>query len=255
MPAHSMREKAAGPAWTGLDDLPDAARSVLTDFLDALTQVLGTELRCVVLFGSAAEGRLRATSDINVLVVADSITEAQLNALGETLRAGRAAAGLTVMFLESGEFGAACESFAMKFADIKVRHRLLYGEDPFAGSGIQRAAAVRRLGQVLLNLKVRLRERYTLDGDHPDRLAAVLADLTGPVRVGAATLLALYDGQERAPKAALEEYCADPRWSACLAGLSAVHRGEIPPADTLRALVADVLALLAALSAAAMALS
>ena len=75
--------------------------------------------------------------------------------------------------------------------------------------------------------------------------------MTGPIRVSAATLLALGDGRERAPKAALEEFCADARWTSCLAGLSAVHRGEVLPADAARALVGEVLALLAALGAAA----
>jgi predicted nucleotidyltransferase len=237
-----------------IEDLPVAVRGVLTEFIDALVTVAGPALESVLLFGSAAEGRLRPTSDLNVLVMAASIDAAQLNALREPLRCGRAAAGLTVMFLEDAEFADACECFAMKFGDIKARHRVLYGRDPFTAFEIPRAAAIRRLQQVLLNLKLRLRERYALDGDQNDRLAASLADITGPVRVSAAALLALRDGQERPPKTALEEFCSDARWTSCLAGLSAVHRGEVLPADTARALVGDVLALLSALGAAAAAL-
>lgn len=105
--------------------------------------------------------------------------------------------------------------------------------------------------QVLLNLKLRLRERYALDGNRPERLALVVADMTGPIRVAAATLLALRNGREQAPKAALEEFCAEPRWAPCLAGLSAVHRGDTLPGDRIRGLVADVWELLAALGAAA----
>lgn len=255
MPIESQAEAAMGAVTPATQDLPETVRSVLSDFLDALVGVVGSSLECVLLFGSAAEGRLRPTSDLNVLVLAAKLEEAQLNALREPLRSGRAAAGLTVMFLESAEFGDACESFAMKFADIKARHRVLVGRDPFAAVEIPRAAAIRRLQQVLLNLKLRLRERYTLDGDQNDRLAAALADMTGPIRVSAATVLALRDGQERSPKPALEEFCSDARWSSCLAGLSAAHRGELLSTDAARTLVGDVLELLAALGAAAAALA
>jgi predicted nucleotidyltransferase len=231
-------------------DLPPSVREVLDEFFEALVRVLERRLRCVLLFGSAAEGRLRPTSDLNLLVMAERFTATDLEALRLPLQSGRAAAGLTVLMLEAAEFVDACEAFAMKFADIKVRHRVLYGENPFAAIVISRQAELRRLRQVLLNLKLRLRERYTLDGDRPERVARALADMTGPIRVAAATLLALRDGVERAPQPALQEFCAEPRWAACLGGLSTVHRGEVLGDEQLRALVADVWDLLAALAAA-----
>lgn len=234
-----------------LQDLPATVQEVVTEFLQSLTDVIGADLRSVLLFGSAAEGRLRPTSDVNMLVVANSLNEARLNALRAPLKAGRAAVGLTVMFLESAEFSDASEAFAMKFADMKARHRMLYGENPFATMNIPRDAAIRRLRQVLLNLKLRLRERYVLEGDRGERLAQVLADMTGPIRVGAATLLTLRDGRDRHPKQALEEFCADPRWAPCLRGISAVHRGEALSMDAIDALVADVWEVLAALGSAA----
>jgi len=237
-----------------LEDLPAAPREVLEDFLEALTRALGPRLQCALLFGSAAEGRLRPTSDLNLLVMADRFTQADLEALHAPLQAGRAAAGLTVLFLETAEFADACEAFAMKFADIKVRQRVIFGADPFATVEIPRQAEIRRLRQVLLNLTLRLRERYALEGDRAERLAQVVADMTGPIRVAAATLLALRDGRERAPKAALEEFCAEPRWAPFLGGLSAVHRGETPSVDPMRRLVADLWDVLAALGAAAAAL-
>ncbi|MGO9992528.1 MAG: hypothetical protein ACLPTF_08425 [Steroidobacteraceae bacterium] len=249
-PIENQHDRAPGFA-SMLEDLPVAAREVLEEFLETLTRFLGRRLQCALLFGSAAEGRLRPTSDLNLLVMADQFAQADLEALQSPLQVGRAAAGLTVLFLENAEFADACEAFAMKFADIKVRHRVLFGANPFAAVEIPRQAEIRRLRQVLLNLKLRLRERYALDGNRPDRLALVVADMTGPIRVAAATLLALRDGRERAPKVALEEFCADPRWAPCLDGLSAVHRGEAPSSDRIRGLVADVWDVLASLGASA----
>jgi predicted nucleotidyltransferase len=233
----------------GLRDLPAAVATILEEFIAALDQSLGPQLESVILFGSAAEGRLRATSDVNLLVVAREWTLAQLDSARSPLRAGRAAAGLTVMFLKSSEIPAAVESFAVKFADIKARHRVLLGVSPFDSLQITREASLRRVQQVLLNLELRLRERYVMDGDHDERMEQVIADMTGPVRASAATLMALKDGQVRAPKLALEAAFADGSRDRCLRGISAVHRGEHLEPGAIRVLIADVLALITDLAA------
>src|ERR1700738_2580478 len=143
-----------------LEDLPAPVALVLEEFVTVLRSTIGSQLDSVVLFGSAAEGRLRPTSDINLLVLARGLTLSQLDALRPSLRAGRAAVGLTVMFLESAELPGAMEAFAVKFSDIKARHRVLCGSSPLESLQISPEATVRRLRQVLLNLTLRLRERY-----------------------------------------------------------------------------------------------
>src|SRR5256885_12373340 len=102
-----------------LQDLPTSVAVVLEEFVSALRSTIGSQLESVVLFGSAAEGRLRPTSDINLLVLARGLTLSQLDILRPSLRTGRAAVGLTVMFLESAELPGAMEAFALKFSDIK----------------------------------------------------------------------------------------------------------------------------------------
>jgi hypothetical protein len=238
-----------------LEDLPAPVALVLEEFVTALRSTIGSQLDSVVLFGSAAEGRLRPTSDINLLVLARGLALSQLDALRPSLRAGRAAVGLTVMFLESAELPGAMEAFAVKFSDIKARHRVLWGSSPLESLQISPEATVRRLRQVLLNLTLRLRERYVVDGDHEERLAQLLADATGPIRAGAATLVALRDGRHLAPKAALEELFAGSEWVESLRGLSAVHRDEHLPAGATRRLLGDSLRLLESLSTIANALS
>lgn len=230
-------------------DLPPVVGTILEEFVAALDQAMGPQLESVILFGSAAEGRLRATSDVNLLVIAREWTLEQLDCARSPLRAGRAAAGLTVMFLKSSEIHAAVESFAVKFADIKARHRVLLGVSPFDSLEITREASLRRVQQVLLNLELRLRERYVVDGDHEERLEQVIADVTGPIRASAATLMGLQDGRTRAPKAALEEIFADGSRERCLREISAVHRGEHLAAGATRTLFADVLDLIADLAA------
>lgn len=226
-------------------DLPPAVVTILQEFVATLTATM--TLESVLLFGSAAEGRLRATSDVNLLVIASDWTLEQLDAVRLPLRSGRAAAGLTVLFLKSPEVAAAVESFAVKFADIKARHQVLFGHSPFDSMQITRDSALRRVQQVLLNLELRLRERYAMEGDHEERLEQLIADATGPLRASAATLVNLQDGRTLAPKAALEELFASRQSS--LQALSAVHRGEHLPAGGARRLFADVLVLITDLAA------
>ena len=221
-------------------DLPPTVVTILQEFVATLAATM--TLESVILFGSAAEGRLRPTSDVNLLVIANDWTLEQLDAARLPLRSGRAAAGLTVMFLKSAEVAAAVESFAVKFADIKARHRVLLGRSPFDSMQISRESALRRVQQVLLNLELRLRERYVVEGDHEERLEQLIADATGPIRASAATLVNLQDGRTLAPKAALEELFASRQQS--LQALSAVHRGEHLPVGAARRLFAEVLALI-----------
>ena len=49
--------------------LPETVRTALSEFTAAAQQVFAGDLLSVVLFGLAAEGRLRPTSDVNAVVV------------------------------------------------------------------------------------------------------------------------------------------------------------------------------------------
>jgi predicted nucleotidyltransferase len=240
---------------TLLEDLPKPVALVLEELVATLLRVAGPQLEAVILFGSAAEGRLRSTSDLNLLVVAAGLTLEKLDAIRRTFLMGRSAAGLTVMFVETAELPRAMEAFAVKFTDIKARHRVLYGNSPLESVEITREATVRRVRQVLLNLTLRLREQYVIDGEHEERLARIVADVTGPIRACAATLIALQDGRTLAPKSALEEVFAGGAWEENLAAISAVHRGEHLPAGATRRLYGEVLRLLVALDERAFSLS
>ncbi|HSO73465.1 MAG TPA: nucleotidyltransferase domain-containing protein [Blastocatellia bacterium] len=52
-----------------LANVPDNVRSSLNDFVESTRSAFADDLRSIVLYGSAAEGRLRNTSDVNLLIV------------------------------------------------------------------------------------------------------------------------------------------------------------------------------------------
>ncbi len=199
------------PPSGAIRDLPAPVAQVLGELVERAAASLGDTLRSVVLFGSAAENRLRPTSDVNVLVVVTRFEPARVEPLTAVLQRGHAAVRLAVMWLLEEEIAWASESFAVKFADIARRRRILFGSDPFTGLTISRHAAIIRVRQVLLNLMMRLRASYARDAGHDERLAILLADAAGPLRASAAEILELQGRPAPTAREALEILAAE--WS------------------------------------------
>jgi hypothetical protein len=190
-------------------DLPPQVARVIDELVESARDALGDTLRSIVLFGSAAENRLRVTSDVNLLIVVSRFDSARVDRLRPLLQRGHAAVRLVVMWLTETELPAAGESFAVKFADIIRRHRLLHGSDPFAGLTISRPAAIIRVRQVLLNLMLRMRASYALERDHEERVALMIADVAGPLRAGAAEILELEGTPAPTARDALERLAGE----------------------------------------------
>ncbi len=189
---------------SNLSALPFDVKNCLDAFVDAAKLAFADDLVSIVVYGSAAEGRMRATSDVNTLLVLKRFTQVKADLLREPLRLAHAAVELNAMFLLEAEIALAMEAFAVKFADIAGRHQVLYGIDPFLNINPPREAIIRRLKQVLLNLQLRLRERYVLVSLREEQLALIIADAAAPLRASAASLLQLEGQRAASPKAALE---------------------------------------------------
>ncbi|MCY7387558.1 MAG: hypothetical protein LH481_05755 [Burkholderiales bacterium] len=186
-------------------NLPPQVAQSISAFVEAAKTAFGAELVSIVMYGSAAEGRLRATSDVNTLLVLKRFGQAHADQLREPMRLAHATVQMNTMFLLETEVPTAMEAFAVKFADIVARHRVLFGADPFAALEPSRDALIRRLKQVLLNLQLRLRERYVLLSLREEQLALVIADAAGPLRSSAASMLHLEGQAVMPPKEALEK--------------------------------------------------
>ena len=189
--------------------LPPNVDRVLTGFVEEARSAFGHDLRAIVLYGSGAEGKLRATSDVNLLLVLSAFEQAGADQLREPLRLAQAAIRLRAMFLLESELQPAMAAFAVKFGDILRRHRVLYGDDPFAAvNSISRGDRIVRLKQTLLNLTLRLREAYIARSLREEQLVAMIADMAGPLRSCAATLLELEGRQAVSSREALQQVAA-----------------------------------------------
>ena len=215
--------------------MPGAVAQAVANFADSCRQTFGDDLKSIVLYGSAAEGRLRATSDVNLLLVLSAFDSAKASELRGPFAIGHAAVRLTAMFLLDGEVRAAAELFGQKFSDLLRRRRVLFGPDPFEGLSIPRSAIVHRTRQVLLNLALRLRESYVERGTTPERLSALIAESAAPLRSCAATLAELEGKPQMPPKEALLNFVAqlnEPGWDETMARLSEAREREFPSPES-----------------------
>jgi predicted nucleotidyltransferase len=203
---------------------------ILSSFLQSAKDAFGLDLISVVLFGSAAEGELRATSDLNLILVLASFNQEKADRLREPLRIAQAAIQLHPMFLLKDEISHAARSFAPKFADILRRRVILFGDDPFVSLSIPRDSQVRQLRQQSLNLILRLRASYVARSLREEQLNLVIAGALGPLRSYAADLLALEGRAEGSSSQALATLGAElgvPDWTRTLARLSATQESRV----------------------------
>jgi predicted nucleotidyltransferase len=112
----------------------DMATMTLDQLVTQLRTAYGSSLRSVVLYGSAAGGEhIPKRSDYNVLVITDSLPTEKLRAAAAVGAAWTEGGSPPPMTLTLEEWRASSDIFAMEYADILERHRILDGEAPFEG--------------------------------------------------------------------------------------------------------------------------
>jgi predicted nucleotidyltransferase len=188
---------------------PDHVAAVLKDLAEVSAKAFGPDLVAILLFGSAADGNLRATSDVNLLFVLARFEQSAVDRVREALQSAQTAARLSAMFVLDSELNAVGEAFAVKFFDIARRHFLILGRDLLAGFRPSREALIRRSEQVLQNLVLRLRERYAMVSLREEQLATVVAEAVSPLRAAASALFELEGRPASTPKEALKTLAAE----------------------------------------------
>jgi predicted nucleotidyltransferase len=234
----------------------ERAERGVADLVTAARQALGDTLDSIVLFGSAAEGRLRPVSDVNVIFVLNRFDRARVDALGEPVRVAQASIRLAPMVLLRDEIPHAASAFAVKFADIVRRHRVLYGSDPFDGLTIARDRLVVRLLQVLLNLRLRLRAAYVIHS-FDDQLVPAIVHAASALRSAAGTLREIEGKPRVSPRESLEQVAqgfGDPRFIDAVTQIHAARESGILPPDVPRETVLALIDLAGALHERALAL-
>ena len=211
--------------------LQENVQRVLDSFIQDATKIFEKDLLSATLFGSAAQGVLRSTSDVNLIIVLGQFKKDRADLIADSTRLAHSHIGLKVMFILDTEIQRAAETFSVKFLDIKTRHTVLYGKDYFTALKITAPDLITRLRQVLTNLILRLRERYVLFSNREELLSHIIADSAAPLRSAAFSLLKLKKNPIASPKDALlkivEGSSNSSVWMQTLADMSDARENNI----------------------------
>jgi predicted nucleotidyltransferase len=150
-------------------------RSLAESFVEELRGATGERLQAAALFGSAARGEwIEGVSDVNVLVLLDSLDSALLATAAPAVRHALDA-GVTPLVMELDEWRRAADVFSIEVADMKDAHVALFGDDPVTGPEIDpptlRLQAERELRAKLLHLHGGM----LVAADDPQRLGRLFA--------------------------------------------------------------------------------
>ena len=131
-----------------------------------LEKALPTELKSVVLYGSAAAGdHVEKRSDYNVLVVTENLGLRELKAMSKLSIAWTKAGNPAPLLFTLDRLKKSADVFAIEILDIKQSHKILYGEDVVSELNISRRNLRLELEHELKGKLIQLRERYlTTDG-------------------------------------------------------------------------------------------
>lgn len=186
--------------------LSEEITSLLTELI---AQMAKAHLTSAAIFGSAAEGRMRPSSDLNLMCVFSRIEPSLYDSIRECLQEGSLLCRLRIMFLLESELKEHAALFPMKFLDIKRRSCTIYGPDLTASIAVENERLALRVLQVLANLRTRSRAVLAAQGSSAARLNAAIADSAGPMRTAAAAILHLsgraVQGREAFEELAKEE--------------------------------------------------
>jgi predicted nucleotidyltransferase len=143
---------------SSLDRLPFKTKSKLEELRDALVSSLGDDLQALVLYGSAVRGGFQeGRSDVDLLVILRRDDRSILETIGGAILLARTSARIESMLLRGDELHKAADVFPLLYDDVRSRHALLYGTDPFSGLEISDVHRRLRIEQELREARIRLR--------------------------------------------------------------------------------------------------
>ncbi len=134
---------------------------LLSQLVERLLKAYGTDLRSVLLYGSAATGDFHQRhSDLNVLCVLNDLNVDNLEKAEQIANWWRSLGNPAPLLMGEGELERASDAFAIEFLDMREQHRVLHGNDPVAGVTVDPAFHRVQVEHELRAKLLALRQRY-----------------------------------------------------------------------------------------------
>jgi len=153
------------------------AEDALARIAGEIDGLFGTELLCLVLYGSGA-GRdfVPGKSDLNLAIVLRNLRFEHLQLLHGKLAAWHALGAAMPLILDPATLARSCDVFPMEWQDIQDTHRLLRGHDVFADLTIRWDHLRDQAEHEVRGKQLRLHALFAEVGAEYDRLQPLLLD-------------------------------------------------------------------------------
>ncbi|MFZ0429247.1 MAG: nucleotidyltransferase domain-containing protein [Acidobacteriota bacterium] len=171
------------------------------DLVRKLQETLGSRLKSVILYGSAAAGDYLAEgSDFNILVALERLGLEELDALVPITEKWVKEGNPPPLLFTKDRFERSADVFPIEILDIKESHRVLSGEDIVAELDVSRENLRLQLEHELKGKLIQLRAAFLVTKRDSGRIVALMVDSLSSFLVLARAALRLIQDQVPAKK-------------------------------------------------------
>lgn len=165
----------------------------IKELVEKLEAAAGTNLKSVVLYGSAVSGEFHPQhSDLNVLCLLEELDAPALARLNPAATWWARKGHPAPLVFGLDELRRAADVFAIEFLDIKAHHRILWGQDTFASLEVPMSLHRVQVERELRTNLLKLRQRYlAAPGDNKGVLALMTKSVSSFASLFRHALLAL----------------------------------------------------------------
>jgi hypothetical protein len=149
----------------------------LDQLVARVRETAGTNLVGVVLYGSAAGRDYHdKASDVNVLILVRAAGASDLGTLAPVVRAWVGAGNPPPLLLTVAEWRRRADVFAIEYADLLERHKVLHGELPLDGVHVKLRDIRHQVEAEAMGKLLRLRRGTMSAAGDPNRLRAIVEE-------------------------------------------------------------------------------
>jgi hypothetical protein len=153
----------------------DDPRTIAAKLTAQFHAAFGSELRCVVVFGSFVRGEsVPGVSDLNLLVLLESMTVPTLHRAAPLLREWVRQGNTPPHMYSWDEWQGMRDTFALEIADMSDAREVLWGEDPIGNDPVSYANSRNQTEREIRDTMLQLRLRLMLNSNSAHEIGALL---------------------------------------------------------------------------------
>jgi hypothetical protein len=183
---------------------------LISDFVNRLRAAAGTNLRSVILYGSAAAGDyVPDYSDVNLLCVLGDTSFASIQALAATVAWWTKQKHRVPLLMCEEELRRSADVFSVEFLDMKQSYRVLWGEDALKGLAVPMRFHRSQVEYELREKTILLRQRLLMvAGDAAAKWELLLRSIPAFATLARHALIALGETGAASKREAVEKFAA-----------------------------------------------